>query len=47
MDQGRMALIARPQTTQLIRTPESSAEDNVTSFDVTIRLQPEGEGRSR
>jgi len=44
MDQGRMALVARPQTTQLVRTPESQAADNLTRFDITIRLQPEGEG---
>lgn len=28
-DQGRMALIARPETTSLIKTPESSSRDNV------------------
>jgi len=44
MDQGRLTLVASPQATQLIRTPESKAEDNLTRFDITIRLQPEGEG---
>ena len=28
-DQGRLALIARPETTALVRTPESTSKDNV------------------
>jgi len=44
VDQGRWALVGRATTTQLIRTPESQAGDNVTKYAITIRLQPEGEG---
>jgi transglutaminase-like putative cysteine protease len=43
-DQGRWALVTRNGTTQLLRTPESRAEENVTRFKVTMQLAPEGEG---
>jgi hypothetical protein len=43
-DQGRWALVARNGTTQLVRTPQSKAEENVTRYNITLRLAPEGEG---
>ncbi len=43
-DQGRWALVARNGTTQLVRTPKSSAEENVMRFAVTLKLAAEGEG---
>ena len=41
-DQGRRALIARPETTALIRTPESKSRDNVLLELREIRLSENG-----
>ena len=41
-DQGRLALIVNPQTTELVRTPESAAADNRTTTTYTVRLVDEG-----
>jgi transglutaminase-like putative cysteine protease/predicted Zn-dependent protease len=53
-DQGRLALIARPETTALVKTPEASSKDNVVlefreialsengPAKVTERSQPQG-----
>jgi hypothetical protein len=43
-DQGRWALVARNGATQLVRTPQSRAEENVTRYNITLKLAPEGEG---
>jgi hypothetical protein len=42
-DQGRWALVASNGTTQLVRTPQSAADQNVTRFNVTLKLAPAGE----
>jgi hypothetical protein len=42
-DQGRWALVARNGTTQLMRTPQSRADENVTRFNVTLKLAAEGD----
>jgi hypothetical protein len=41
-DQGRLALIARTATTELVKTPESRASDNRTVNTIDIRLSEEG-----
>lgn len=41
-DQGRRALVARPETTALIKTPESSSTDNVLLELREIRLSENG-----
>ena len=41
-DQGRMALIARPETTGLTKTPESSSKDNVLLEDRQLTLSDNG-----
>ena len=58
-DQGRLALIARPETTALVKTPESTSKDNVVlefreialgengPATVTERSQPKGIFESR
>lgn len=41
-DQGRSALIARPETTELVKTPDSASKDNVLLEDRTITLAENG-----
>ena len=41
-DQGRLALIARPETTALVKTPESSSRDNVVLEFREIALSENG-----
>lgn len=43
-DQGRRALIVRPETTELVRTPESTASTNWSRHSVDIRLSDYGFG---
>ena len=42
-DQGRWALVASNGSTQLVRTPQSRAEENIQRYNVTLKLAPEGE----
>ena len=41
-DQGRLALIARPETTALVKTPESTSKDNVLVESREIKLNENG-----
>ena len=43
-DQRRWALVASNGTTQLVRTPESRAEENVQRLNITLKLAADGEG---
>ena len=42
VDQGRNVLIVDPASTALVRTPESTAQDNGAAEEVTVTLQPQG-----
>ncbi len=44
-DQGRLALVARPETTALLRTPESRSQDNATVETREFQLSPSGKAR--
>jgi transglutaminase-like putative cysteine protease/tetratricopeptide (TPR) repeat protein len=44
-DQGRLALVARPDTTGLVRTPESRAADNTVLETREFRLSGSGKAR--
>ena len=41
-DQGRLALVARAETTELIRTPESTSKDNVLLENRELKLSDNG-----
>jgi Flp pilus assembly protein TadD len=45
LDQGRMALIAKPETTGLVRTPETPSTSNVYRESRTFHLPEDGKAR--
>ena len=44
-DQGRLALIANPATTALVRTPEVESKDNWQRFTLEVHMSDYGKGR--
>jgi tetratricopeptide (TPR) repeat protein len=44
-DQGRLALVVDPRTTALVRTPIDNAEDNLSTEDITVTLEPHGKAK--
>ena len=44
-DQGRLALVVRPETTQLVRTPEASSQDNLLAEFREVHLAEYGPAR--
>lgn len=45
VDQGRLALVVRPETTALIRTPEASSQDNLVAEFREVHLSEYGPAR--